>query len=69
MKLLRNILIRLGVWGYFYPPYIFGSAKVHRDWPWKKKPLTADEIMSVLHLSLFMRRTKNETRPHCISSG
>ena len=46
MKLLRKILIRLGVWGYFYPPYDFLGVKVHRDWPWKKKPLTADEIVS-----------------------
>ena len=46
MKLLRKILIRLGVWGYFYPPYNLGGVKVHRDWPWKKKPLTADEIVS-----------------------
>lgn len=46
MKLLRKILIRLGIWGYFYPPYNFGGVKVHRDWPWKKKPLTADEIVS-----------------------
>jgi hypothetical protein len=47
MKLLRKILIRSGIWGYFYPPYDFVGVKVHRDWPWKKKPLTADEIVSV----------------------
>jgi hypothetical protein len=57
MKLLRNILIRLGVWGYFYPPYIFGSAKVHRDWPLKKKPLTADEIMSVQPMTVPSKLT------------
>ena len=49
MKLLRKILIRLGIWGYFYPPYEFLGVgiKIHRDWPWKNKPLTADEIVSV----------------------
>jgi len=46
MKLLRKILIRLGIWGYFYPPYDIVGVKVHRDWPWKK-PLTVDEIVSV----------------------
>lgn len=47
MKLLRKILIRSGIWGYFYPPYDFAGVRVHRDWPWKKKPLTLAEIMSV----------------------
>ena len=51
MKLLRKILIRSGIWGYFYPPYDFVGVKVHRDWPWKKKPLTADEIVSVQPMS------------------
>ena len=46
MKLLRKILIRSGVWGYFYPPYDFMGIKVHRDWPWKKR-LTVEEIVSV----------------------
>jgi len=45
MKLLRKILIRSGIWGYFYPPYDFMGIKFHRDWPWKKR-LTAEEIMS-----------------------
>jgi len=46
MKLLRKILIRLGIWGYFYPPHNFMGIKVHRDWPWKKR-LTIEEIVSV----------------------
>tara|TARA_R110000824_G_scaffold46069_2_gene132742 strand:+ start:741 stop:1061 length:321 start_codon:yes stop_codon:yes gene_type:complete len=51
MKLLRKILIRSGIWGYFYPPYDFIGVKVHRDWPWKKKPLTVAEIISVQYCS------------------
>jgi len=47
MKLLRKILIRSGIWGYFYPSYDFFGVKVHRDWAWEKKLLTADEIVSV----------------------
>jgi hypothetical protein len=47
MKLLRKILIRLGIWGYFYPPYNLLGIKVHRDWPWKTKFLTAEEIISI----------------------
>ena len=51
MKLLRKILIRSGIWGYFYPPYDFMGIKVHRDWPWKKR-LTAEEIMSVQPMTI-----------------
>jgi len=46
MKLLRKILIRSGIWGYFYPPHNFMGIKVHRDWSWKKR-LTIEEIVSV----------------------
>jgi len=48
MKLLRKILIRLGIWGYFYPPHNILGVKVHRDWPWiEKRRLKANEIVSV----------------------
>lgn len=57
MKLLRKILIRSGVWCYFYPPYNFGGVKVHRDWPWKKKPLTSDEIVSVQPMTASSKLT------------
>jgi hypothetical protein len=65
-KQLRRFLIWTGVWGRVYPPMNIYGVLVHRPWPWKPRPLTADEIVSVQPMTsetplLHWKKVKEET--------